>query len=94
LKIDPFFVKGMPEEAKPLDLPKTVVRARVEIGAEGRARTVRAYEGFEVLATPTENALLAAAFPVRPAPYAVDVDVEWRPAAAEDGAAPKVVPTP
>ena len=65
-----------------------------EIGAEGRARTVRAYEGFEVLATPTENALLAAAFPVRSGPYAVDVEVEWRPAAAEDGAAPKVVPTP
>ena len=94
LKIDPFFVKGMPDEAKSLDLPKTVVKARVEVGAEGRARNVRAYEGFEALAGPTENALLAAAFPVRAAPYAVDVDVEWRPAAAEDGAAPKVVPTP
>ncbi len=95
LKIDPFFVKGMPDEAKPLDLPKTFVKARVEVGTDGRARSVRAYEGFEVLATPTENALLSAMFPVRAAAYAVDVDVEWRPdAATAEGAPPKVVPTP
>lgn len=79
LGMQPLFVTGMPEAAKPLDLPTTKVTARVVVGADGKPTSVTATKGYQVLATPTEDALRGAAFPARGAPYAVDVDVEWRP---------------
>lgn len=80
LGMQPLFVAGMPEAAKPLDLPLTKVTARVVVGADGKATEVKATKGYEALAAPTEDALRGAAFPARGAAYAVDVDVEWRPA--------------
>lgn len=79
LGMNSFFVQGMPESAKSLQLPKNQVRARVVVGTDGAPTSVTVTRGYAALAVPTENALRAAKFPVRPAPYAVDVDVEWRP---------------
>jgi len=79
LGMQPLFVKGMPDAAKPYDLPLTAVGARVAVGADGRVTGVTVTRGYAVLVKSTENALSEAQFPARSAPYAVDVEVEWRP---------------
>jgi hypothetical protein len=79
LGMAPLFVAGLPAAAKELGLPKSTVTARVFVGADGVPTSVKAARGYATLAAPTEEALMAARFPVRPAAYAVDVDVEWRP---------------
>lgn len=79
LGMQAFYVQGHPDGAKVLSLPTVKVRARVVIGADGAPTSVTVTQGFQVLATPTQSALERARFPARPAPYAVDVDVEWRP---------------
>lgn len=81
LGMQPLFVKGMPEAAKPYDLPLTKVGARVTIGADGRVTGVTVTSGYASLVKATETALSQATFPVRGGPYAVDVEVEWRPEA-------------
>jgi hypothetical protein len=83
LKMDALFVKGMPELAKPLSLPVTAVKARVVVNADGVPLSVTAFSGFAALGAATEQALLGATFPARGASYAVDLDVEWRPADGE-----------
>jgi hypothetical protein len=83
LGMDPLFVQGFPAAAEPLNLPVTKVTARVLVNADGVPSSVTPFAGFAVLGVPTEQALLGARFPARPAPYAVDLDVEWRPAAEE-----------
>ncbi len=80
LGMTPLFVQGLPEAAAPLSLPVTTVSARVSVGADGIPGSVTPWKGFAALGPATEAALLGARFPARPAPYAVDVDVEWRPA--------------
>jgi hypothetical protein len=80
LGMAPLFVQGFPQEATPLGLPVTPVRARVEVDEAGTVASVAAWEGFAVLGAPTEHALRAARFPAQSAAYAVDVVVEWRPA--------------
>ncbi|MDP2312168.1 MAG: hypothetical protein Q8P41_04630 [Pseudomonadota bacterium] len=82
LGMDALFVQGLPAAAKPLSLPITKVTARVLINADGVPSSATPFAGFAVLGPPTEQALLGARFPTRAAPYAVDVDVEWRPDAA------------
>ena len=79
LGMQALFIAGMPDAAKPLSLPKTVVVARVFVAADGLPTAVKAFQGYAVLGGPTEEALAAARFPVRSAAYAVDVEVEWRP---------------
>jgi hypothetical protein len=83
LKMDALFVKGMPDAAKPLSLPVTSVKARVVVNADGVPLSVTAFSGFAALGAPTEQALLGATFPKRGGTYAVDLDVEWRPADGE-----------
>lgn len=73
------YVQGHPEAAKKLQLPTTKVTARVQVGAGGVPSSAIAFAGYQVLGPATEQALLGAAFPKRDAPYAVDVEVEWRP---------------
>ncbi|MDP2308716.1 MAG: hypothetical protein Q8P18_22030 [Pseudomonadota bacterium] len=81
LGMDPLFVQGFPSAAEPLNLPVTKVSARVLVNADGVPSSVTPFAGFEALGAATEQALLGARFPARPAPYSVDLDVEWRPAA-------------
>ncbi len=80
LGMTPLFVQGHPDAAKPLGLPTVKVKARVVVGADGLPNTINAYEGFAALGPATEQALQGARFPAKGAPYAVDLDVEWRPA--------------
>jgi hypothetical protein len=79
LGMQPLFVKGMPDAAKPYDLPLTKVGARVNVGADGRATGVTVTSGYEALVKSTIDALTGATFPARGGPYATDVEVEWRP---------------
>ena len=79
LGMQPLFVAGHPEAAKRLALPAVKVKARVVVSATGGPTRVTPYDGYNVFATPTQDALLGATFPARGAPYAVDVEVEWRP---------------
>lgn len=79
LGMQPLFVQGHPDAAKRLSLPTVKVKARVLVSATGSVSSATAYDGFQVLATPTQDALAGAAFPAKGSPYAVDVDVEWRP---------------
>ncbi|MDO9280735.1 MAG: hypothetical protein Q7U06_02435 [Pseudomonadota bacterium] len=83
LGMDPLFVQGFPAAVESLDLPVTKVTARVLVNADGVPSSVTPYSGFAALGPATEQALLGARFPARPAPYAIDLDVEWRPKAAE-----------
>ncbi|MFN7144306.1 MAG: hypothetical protein ACK4YP_11055 [Myxococcota bacterium] len=84
LGMQPLFVVGHPDAAKPLELPAVKVKARVVVGADGLPNTIQAFDGFQVLAAPTEEALRAARFPARGAPYAVDLELEWRPEPAAE----------
>lgn len=79
LGMQPLFVQGHPDAAKPLSLPAVKVKARVVVSATGSVSSVTAYEGFQALGVPTEEALAPATFPAKGTPYAVDVEVEWRP---------------
>jgi hypothetical protein len=73
------FVAGLPAAAQELGLPKSVVSARVVVGADGIPTSVKAWRGYAALATATETALTAAKFPAKGTPYVVDVELEWRP---------------
>lgn len=79
LGMDPLFVQGLPAAVEPLNLPVTRVSARVLVNADGVPSSVTPYAGFAGLGPATEQALLGARFPARPAPYSVDLEVEWRP---------------
>lgn len=79
LGMAPLFILGLPDLAVPYEIPKSTVRARVIVGPEGRPTSVTPFEGYEVLSEHVQRALATAKFPVKAAPYAVDVDVEVRP---------------
>ena len=79
LGMQPLYVQGFPDAAKPLGLPPVKVKARVVVSADGLPTSIAAYEGFEALGAATQAALEGARFPAKGSPYAVDLDVEWRP---------------
>ena len=79
LGMQPVYVKGMPEVAQHLSLPTNVVKARILVGADGVPTGVTVIQGYTTLVSASEAALKDARFPVRPQPYAVDLDLEWRP---------------
>ena len=76
LGMKPLFITGLPEIAVPYELPKSTVKARVVVGADGVPTSQRAFEGYELLFEHVERALRDARFPVREAAYTVDVGVE------------------
>lgn len=69
----------MPESARALQLPRTVVKARVQVASDGLVRGLEVFDGYEVLAETVERALRASRFTPRGEGYVVDVDVEMRP---------------
>lgn len=79
LGMQQLYVSGLPDVAKDLGLPASVVRARVLVSAAGVVTGVTVLEGYQALKVATEEALGAAKFPARDTGYAVDVTLEWRP---------------
>jgi hypothetical protein len=80
LGMKPLFITGLPEIAVPYELPKSTVKARVVVGADGVPTAQRAFEGYELLFEHVERALRDARFPAREGAYSVDVAVEVVPA--------------
>lgn len=78
LGMSPLFIPSMPAEARPLKLATTKVGARVLVGPDGVPTSATVTSGYTILAETARLALLGARFPARPAPYAVDVEVEFR----------------
>ncbi|MSP55320.1 MAG: hypothetical protein EXR69_06925 [Myxococcales bacterium] len=88
LGMQPLFVPDMPLSGQQLGLPTNTIKARVEVGEEGRVTAAIAYQGYEVLAGACELALRGATFTKTGKAYAVDVDVEFRARPAAAPAAP------
>jgi hypothetical protein len=74
----PLYVTKFPEAVQTWALPTTTVKARVEVNANGSVASVKAFDGYEALTRPTEDALSNVNFAPRDAAYTVDVAVEWR----------------
>ncbi len=78
LGMAPLFVTKFPEAVQTWALPTTTVKARVEVNANGSVASVKAFDGYEALTRPTEDALSNVNFAPRDSAYTVDVAVEWR----------------
>lgn len=78
LGMQPLYIPSIPAEARALQLKTAKVGARVFVGADGVPTEATVTSGLTVLAETARLALLGARFPARPAPYAVDVEVEFR----------------
>ena len=79
LGMNALYLPRVPKEAEPLGLDHALLRARVWVDGQGRVTRAVAFEGFEILAWPVEQALRGASFTARPeGPYVVDVEVDVR----------------
>ncbi len=78
LGMQPLFIPEMPDAAKAQNFPTNHVLARVIVGADGVPTSATVYKGYAVLVEHCQQALKGARFTPRPAPYAVDVDIEYR----------------
>lgn len=78
LGMQPLYIPSIPPEARALNLKTAKVGARVFVSPEGIPTSATVTSGLTVLAETARLALLGARFPTRPAPYAVDVEVEFR----------------
>lgn len=87
LGMQPLFVPDMPLSGQQLGLPTNTLKARVEVGEDGRVTAANVYQGYEALAGACELALRGATFTKTGKAYAVDVDVEFRAAPAPAPAA-------
>jgi hypothetical protein len=76
LDMKPLFITGLPDIAKPYELPKSTVQARVVVGDDGVPTAQRAFAGYELLFEHVERALRDARFPAKGSAYSVDVAVE------------------
>lgn len=78
LGMQPLFIPEMPDAAKAQSFPTNHVLARVIVGADGVPTAATVYKGYAILVEHCQQALKGARFTPRAAPYAVDVDVEYR----------------
>lgn len=78
LGMQPLFVPKLPDAAAAQGFPTSHVFARVFVSAEGVPTAVTVHKGYAILVEHCQQALRGVRFPARPAPYAVDVDVEYR----------------